>query len=60
LTLVSSVFFRKKFNRAFYRYIHILCGRRGNRAARLIAVNTFPELLNSVPSGDGVAIVPAV
>ncbi|HEY7305373.1 MAG TPA: LysR substrate-binding domain-containing protein [Bryobacteraceae bacterium] len=55
----NRIAIRKKFNPAFYRYIRLLCDRGEYRAARVIPVNTLPELLNSVLSADGVAIVPA-
>lgn len=54
----NRIAIRKKFNPAFYGYVHALCDRTGYRA-RVVPVNTVPELLNSVLRGDGVAIVPA-
>lgn len=55
----NRIAIRKKFNPALYSYIHELCRRTGYGTARVIQVNTVPELLNSVLRGDGVAIVPA-
>lgn len=55
----NRVVIRKKLNSALYRYVNDLCHRNGYRAARVVQVDTIPELLNAVLKGDGVAVVPA-